>query len=475
MVRAKTKPLLVAAAAHTGSLYDNSIIEAIEAVEAYKIKIQGAVVVADAIISLKVEDIKIEGEAVAGEAVAGGAVAGGAVAVTVAKAIAPVKVEPTKKDLGQYFTVDESLQKFVFNMTQNKGQPLLEPSFGAGHLLKLFLASNPDYPMVCYEIDKKITPCVKFNDSQTVIYVDFVKEKFNRKFKTIIGNPPYVKQKKGRNLYLQFIELCLNLLEVDGELIFIVPSDFLKLTSAAGLIRKMVSEGSFTDFLFPHNEKLFNDSVVDIVVFRYQKGLKTTTCNYNGVAKAWRFSDGIITFHSLTASASASTVTIGSLFDVFVGFVSGRNEIFCNENGKLDLLCDKDSVKKFIYIDKFPSGVLAIDNHLEKHKKELMGRQIRKFNDDNWFTWGAIRNKAAIEERMGKDCIYVRTMTRQAEVAFAGKVQFFGGSLLCLVPKVDGLDLAPILKVLNSADVRQEYIYSGRFKIGHKQTRFVCV
>ena len=383
----------------------------------------------------------------------------------------------SKKELGQYFTVDEELQKFVFNSTKNKGLPLLEPSFGAGHLLKPYLVSNADYPMICYELDKKITPCVKFSDSQKVIYGDFMKSVVEGKFKTIIGNPPYVKVEKKKNLYLQFIERCMTLLDVDGELIFIVPSDFLKLTSAAGLLRKMVDEGSFTDFLFPNNEKLFSDSSVDVVIFRYQKGLKTRTCVRNGVETVWHFNEGLITFSS-NATASANTIVqaqtlIGELFDCYVGFVSGKDEVFCNDLGTLDVICDKDKVKKFICVNNFPTGVKTVDDYLNANKKVLIERKIRKFNDDNWHTWGAIRNKTAIDERKDRDCIYVRTMTRKPEVAFIGKVGYFNGGLLCLVPKVEGVDLPSIVKHLNSADVKKDYVYSGRFRIGQKQVRFV--
>jgi adenine-specific DNA-methyltransferase len=376
----------------------------------------------------------------------------------------------SKKELGQYFTINEDLQKFVFEKTQYKGQTLLEPSFGAGHLLRLFLNYDPNYPMVCCELDTTIKPCITFKN-QEIIYGDFIQIVLNRRFKTIIGNPPYVKKEKNRNLYLQFIEKSINLLEDDGELIFIVPSDFLKLTSAGEIIRKMITEGSFTDFLFPNNEKLFENSIVDVLIFRYQKGIKTNKCTYNGVEKQLQFNEGIITF----SKPDNNTTTIDELFDCYVGFVSGRDEVFCNNLGKLSLLCDKDKVKNFIYIEKFPTGDTNIDNYLNSKKKELLDRKIRTFGDENWFEWGAIRNKTAIEERLNRDCIYVRTMTRKTDVAFIGKVQFFGGGLLCLVPKVEGLDLETIVKRINSSDVKQDYIYSGRFKIGQKQMRFIRV
>ena len=65
-----------------------------------------------------------------------------------------------------------------------------------------------------------------------VVYGDFMKQTITKTYKTIVGNPPYVRTKKG-NLYIDFTEKCYNLLDDNGELIFIVPSDFLKLTCAS--------------------------------------------------------------------------------------------------------------------------------------------------------------------------------------------------------------------------------------------------
>ena len=62
-------------------------------------------------------------------------------------------------------------------------------------------------------------------------------------------------------------------------------------------------------------------------------------------------------------------------------------------------------------------------------------------------------------------------MTRSQEVAFIDKVQNFGGSLLCLIPKepMTEQELKKIILFLNSKDLQKDYLYSGRFKIGHKQ------
>ncbi len=372
----------------------------------------------------------------------------------------------TTAALGQFFTVAEELQNFVFNKVQHKGSELLEPSFGAGHLLKKFKESDANYPMTCYEIDGGIKPIIEFNSYQKIIYGDFLKAVVGKKFRTIIGNPPFVACPGTKNLYIQFIELCYQCLEDDGELIFIVPSDFIKLTSAAPIITTMAATGSFTDFLFPHNEKLFDGASIDVVAFRYQKGLLESAATVNGCRQAYTVNDGIITFR---AQEGLKGNALKELFSVFVGLVSGRDEIYKNADiGNVDILMDKDKMEKFIFVESWPPASQAIQQHLEAHKEELMGRRIRKFTEDNWYQWGAPRNIGAMRRLMGQPCIYVRTLTRQKEVAFVGTVQFFGGGLLCLVPS-GVVDLGKIVSYLNSLDFKKDYLYAGRFKIGHKQ------
>jgi len=400
------------------------------------------------------------------------------------------------KQLGQYFTVSDELQQFVFDKVKNKGGVLLEPSFGAGHLLQKFKEYDRNYPIVCYEIDSGIKPVVEFNEHQKTEYADFTKQKITTKFKSIVGNPPYVKQKTG-NLYIKFIELCYEYLNDDcGELIFIVPSDFIKLTSASSIISTMAANGSFTDFLFPHNEKLFEGATIDVMVFRYQKGLITNKTCVNDIY----FSKGIVlpsaeqtasqsgrleqpkvaqTASQLFININKGIITFSdsevigtlleSLFSVYVGLVSGRDLIYKVPFGNMDVLTDKNKIEKFIFTETFPTSNEQINTHLENNKEELLERRIKKFTEKNWFEWGAPRNLASIKIHAGKECIYVRNMTRKKEVAFVGTVQYFGGSLLCLVPKNTQTDLNKVVEYLNSPQFQKNYLYAGRFKIGHKQ------
>ena len=372
----------------------------------------------------------------------------------------------SKKELGQYFTTSSLLQTFVYEHVKHKGQTLLEPSFGAGHLLQPFLTATPSYPMVCYELDSSITPIMGFQEEQTIHYGDFTKHTLTRRFHTIITNPPYVKQ-KGPNLYIQFIDLCWKLLESNGELLAIVPSEFLKATSASSLLTAMMAEGSFTDVLFPHDESLFAGASVDVVVFRYEKGIHTDHTLVNGIPKVAHLQAGILTFPEEVPTG----ILLGDIFHVYVGLVSGLDAVFKHASGNLEVLTDKDKIQRFIYTDTFPTTDSTINDRLNDKKTELLGRKIKSFTESNWFQWGAPRNKTHMEAHHTESCLYVRNLTRQKEVCFRGTMQYFGGALLCLLPKtpLTEEELTSWTTFLNSDSVRATYTQAGRFKMGQKQ------
>jgi adenine-specific DNA-methyltransferase len=235
----------------------------------------------------------------------------------------------------------------------------------------------------------------------------------------------------------------------------------------------MIKEGSFTDFLFPHDEKLFEGANVDVVVFRYEKGVKTKDTIVNGKKMICNVNSGIITFSETEITGNP----LSDKFNVYVGLVSGRDEVYRNDIGNINVLSDKDKVQKYIFAETFPTGNTAIDAHLKANKSVLLERKIRKFKEDNWFEWGAPRNMTTIQKSLGKPCIFVRNMTRNKEVAFMDKVQNFGGTLLCLIPKEEmtEAELKKIVSFLNTKDLQKDYMYSGRFKIGHKQVCNIIV
>ena len=405
-------------------------------------------------------------------------------------------------NLGQYFTTNDELKDKLYSFILNNPKTILEPSIGQGDLVTYVSEKIKNVKFDMYEIDKdiklldgmdnyigkgdKICKNGKSNKENKsdkngksnkeskngkIIYGDFMIQEINKKYATIIGNPPYIRTKKG-NLYIDFTSKCYNLLDTNGELIFIVPSDFLKLTSASKLLNEMMTNGTFTHIYHPHNENLFENASIDVIIFRYCKNnLLEKKVMYNDKIMHIINSSGLITF-SEEQNENENNIMFKDKFDIYVGIVSGKEDVYKNANyGNIEVLNGKDKKEKYIYIEKYPCDNEDINNHLLENKEVLLERGIRKFNNSNWFEWGAPRNISSIRKHVDKDCIYIYNLTRQSSIAFEGKVCYFGGSLIMLKPKDDfvNCNLSTIVTYLNSEKFKKNFMFSGRFKIGHRQ------
>lgn len=371
----------------------------------------------------------------------------------------------TKHKLGQYFTTHNKLKEKVFEFILNSPSNILEPSIGQGDLITFITDKLPNITFDMYEIDTKIKLLDKIQKDK-VIYGDFMKQTITKTYSTIVGNPPYVRTKKG-NLYIDFTEKCYNLLDINGELIFIVPSDFLKLTGASKLLNIMMTNGTFTHIFHPHNEKMFENASIDVIVFRYCKNnLIDKKVLYNDKLLYISNSNGLIT---VDEEEQNSSVMFQDYFDIYVGLVSGKENVYKNEElGNIELLNGEHKIDKYIYIENYPCENENINSYLLQHKKELIERGIRKFNEKNWFEWGAPRNISTIVTNLGKDCIYIYNLTRKSNVSFLDKVNYFGGGLIMLIPKKK-CNLNNIVEYINSNTFKINFMFSGRFKIGHRQ------
>ena len=368
--------------------------------------------------------------------------------------------------LGQFFTKNISLQKKVYEFMLNNPDEILEPCVGRGDLVLYVKTKSPNIRFDMYEIDDKINDFLI--DKKQIKFCNFLTQNITKKYKTIISNPPYVRTKKG-NLYIDFIKKCCDLLDNKDQAIFIIPSDFFKLTCSSNLLTDMLIKGTFTHIYHPHDETLFEGATIDVIVFRYCKDpLLEKKVEYNDKTMYINNNNGFVTF---TERQITNAKTIGDYFDVYVGFVTGRDDVFQHDMlGNINVLWSKNKIKKFILIDKFPSSNKDINDHLLKHKDVLIDRKIRKFNDRNFFEWGALRNMEFVEKNKGKPCIYLRNMSRKDEVCFIDKINYFGPGLFMLCPKNESnVDLNKIVKYLNSKEFQQDFIYANRFKIGNNQ------
>ena len=370
-----------------------------------------------------------------------------------------------KHELGQYFTTNNELKEKVFEFILNTPTNILEPSIGQGDLITYITDKVPSVTFDMYEIDTQIELLdgIRKND---IVYGDFMKETISKTYTTIIGNPPYVRTKKG-NMYIDFTEKCYNLLNDNGELIFIVPSDFLKLTSASELLNKMMTNGTFTHIYHPHNEKMFENASIDVIVFRYckNKALEKKVL-YNNKVMYVTNSNGLIVFG---VEVNHNNKIFKDYFDIYVGLVTGKENVYKHsELGNIELINGEEQIEKYIYIENYPCENKKINEYLLSHKEGLINRGIRKFNENNWFEWGAPRNIKSIKQHMGEECIYVYNLTRRSNIAFVGKINYFGGGLIMMRPKKK-CNLQNIVSYINSSDFKDNFVFSGRFKIGHRQ------
>jgi len=370
----------------------------------------------------------------------------------------------TKKSMGQYFTKNKLLQNKVFEFILNKPDIILEPSFGQGHLVK-YITEHMNVKFDMFEIDDKIDILDNL-DSNNIIYSDFLKYDIKNYYKTIIGNPPFIKTKTG-NMYLDFIHKCYNLLCDNGELIFIIPSDFFKLTRSRHILNTMLENGSFTHIYNPNYESLFSNASIDILIFRYCKN-KDLEHNilYNDELLYIKNNEGFIVFDKDKESYKKK---VEDLFNIYVGIVNGKEQVFKNEDyGNIIMLDSSRKYSKYILIEKYPTSNEELNKYLHEHKEVLINRKIRKFNYNNWWEWGALRNIKIMEKKKDCECIYIHTMTRKSEIAFKGKVGYFGGSLIMLLPKTN-IDLDKYINYFNSIDFRRNFTYNKRFKIAQRQ------
>ena len=229
----------------------------------------------------------------------------------------------------------------------------------------------------------------------------------------------------------------------------------------------MLKNGSFTHIFHPNDEKLFEKASIDIIIFRYCKDKKLEKkVLYNDKLLHIINSDGLITF---SENKNKDKLLFKDCFDIYVGIVSGKESVYKNsEIGNIEVLNGYNKIDKYIFIKEYPSNNKKINEYLLKNKDELIKRKIRKFNNNNWFEWGAPRNIKTIEKFKDDECIYIYNLTRNNNIAFKGKINYFGGNLIMLKPK-ENYDLDKIISYLNSEKFKNNFMFSNRFKIGHRQ------
>lgn len=359
-----------------------------------------------------------------------------------------------KEKYGQFFTPDFIVDKMI-NLIKNTGS-ILEPSCGDG----AFLNKLPD-KAIGVEIDEIVA-------HEKAIIMNFFD--YNEKSDTIIGNPPYIRYKdiddntksklnnkfdKRTNLYIYFIDRCIDLLNDHGELIFIVPRDFIKTTSSIILNNRLYNEGGFTYWEEFGDLKVFKDASPNVVIFRWVKNGEHSILVEN--------MNGFLNFPKNKSSEEIQTIKISELFTIHVGGASGANDIFISENGNIDLVTSTtrrtNKTKKAHYYSSSEEAFPLLEK-----KEILLNRKIRSFSEKNWWEWGRKIN------HIDGDKIYVNNKTRETEPFYTHECGWYDGSVLALKPTLDNpYSIEELIKLLNNNNWEEQgFKVGGRLIFGQR-------
>lgn len=257
----------------------------------------------------------------------------------------------------------------------------------------------------------------------------------------IISNPPYKKLKKETNLYIQIIQKLVD--KNITDLNFLVPRDFIKMTSARNLNNDLYNKGGFIYWQEFGDEKIFEDASPNLCNF-YWVYNKKHNINIS-------VSDGYISFEK-----SDNGIKLSDIFDIRVGAVSGNNDIFYNGKGNLEMAVS--TTRKTLKTIKILYGKNYINNLLP-YKNILIKRKGAKFDEDNW--WEYIRKPYIVSD---KNIILVNCKTRNSKPFYTIKCDCYDGSLLGLIPKDKNLNVDKWIDKLNNVDWEQKgFKAGGRF------------
>lgn len=380
---------------------------------------------------------------------------------------------PTTLDvegLGQVFT-PKVVVDFMLSLRKNRGI-CLEPSAGDGAFTR---SLSGDW--VGIELDPKFAG----HNTLTMDFFEF--DSKGVEFETIIGNPPYVKFgdiypstrerldlsmfDKRSNLYLFFIKKSIDLLADGGELIFIVPRDFLKVTSSKNLNQWMFEVGNITHFVEMGDNKIFDGATPNVAIFRFVKGATDRVTNYYDLGSqgieilqdaaklTWEKRHFSVIRGQIVFPSNLHKKNFSDYFFVKVGAVSGADPIFISE---------EHGDTEFVYSGTFTSGRTRkmIFNkkisYLEQYKEQLINRRIKSYDETNWWMWGRDQYHSS-EPR-----VYVNQRTRNTRPFFTHECNNFDGAILAIFPKFEPTNLGELADTLNSIDWHNlGFVIDGRF------------
>lgn len=293
---------------------------------------------------------------------------------------------------GSYYTPEKLVQAMVSYLTDRLDSNLriLEPSGGDGRIVdELLGAGYKNIDIVEYIEEKTNALNLKFKDNNFVnIYnEDFIKFSLytNKKYDLIIGNPPYINKKyiletqkkiikdsyikselnysDFNNIWNVFLLNSINLLDKNGNILFVLPIEFLQSFHSESLRRLIISKFKNIE-IFLFKEKVFNDISQSIcLLFLSNKDYKLESITYkliknydlkkpifenyidkNNLNEKWT---NFILYESeikFITNLSQKYIKVNDIGKCAPGVVTGANSYFILSNE----FVNKNNIKKYV-------------------------------------------------------------------------------------------------------------------------------
>lgn len=354
------------------------------------------------------------------------------------------------KHYGQVFT-PPNIVAAMLALRRRAGR-VLEPSCGNGAFMTHLQPDNT----VGIELDAEQCPAGCLN-------IDFFDYPTTQQFDTIVGNPPYVryqdilpntKNKLDKslfddrsNLYLFFIQKCIQHLKPQGELIFITPRDFLKATASRRLNKWLYEQGTITHLIDLGDTRIFGHYTPNCVIWRFEKDCFERLTNEQLHFSCWQ--------GQLLFTEQAYSVAFNELFAVRVGAVSGADRIFTHPTlGNTDFVCSTTAktgnTRRMIF------GICP--PYLAPYKTTLLRRKVRHFDERNWWQWGRLHHQSTAPR------LYVNVKTRHRQPFFLHPSTHYDGSVLAIFPHQSDTPLQRLCDLLNETNWQElGFVCDGRY------------
>lgn len=215
-----------------------------------------------------------------------------------------LKKNSTEQKLrGAYYTPTELAKAMVYATADDTQRSILEPSCGDGvfidSLMRACMLSH-EVKVTAVEIEdseaEKVRERYKENPNISVLskdFFDFYEDNKDERYDLILGNPPYIryqyltegqrasqaeiltshgmKSNKLINAWVAFLVACVQLLNEDGTIAFVIPAEILQVAYAEDL-RLYLANNLKSITLIAFNQLVFGDIEQEVLVFIGNKG-----------------------------------------------------------------------------------------------------------------------------------------------------------------------------------------------------------